>query len=410
MVKLFSLLLVVAWILTGASVLRGSELARKARAYLEGGNLKGALEVLEMGLAAGDAESMIQLGTLYLEGQGVPVSETRARELYRQAADQGDPSGLEQLASKYVTAGLLPEAEEIFNQLTELQVDPCRLMELANGYLELGGDYYQKGRELIETAATLGCEVATTWVIEDHLSEGRFAEAEQLLVERAKGGQPDGLNRFAHDLQGQGKLDQAERLYWICAEAGDFSGIHRLASEYAWGGPGTAERAEQLFRKLHEKGDCMATMSLVGRMRERGEGLEELERVVRSDSADCSYFRGRNLAWLADGISGWARGYDASPPELLELLKAEMLFRESAKMGIMDGARGLQHHAHWFEPREPHHVQLPFPADPSKVEALRREGSCYEEAIIARGPVQNLGLDQDLRGQLPPLGVDCSGR
>ncbi|MFC5188051.1 tetratricopeptide repeat protein [Actinomadura harenae] len=230
-----------------------------------------------------------------------------ATNLYRPAADAGNPDALMYLAYRCEEAGDRAGAEQLARQAADAR-SAIALMYLA-GLREEAGD--RAGAEqLARQAADAGHPVALMDLAYRCEEAGDRAGAEQLARQAADAGNPRVLMYLAGLREEAGDRAGAERLYqqaadaesadalielaYRCAEAGDQAGAERLARQAAAAGSAVAlmylaglreeagdrAGAEQLARQAADAGNPRVLMYLAGLREEAGDraGAERLYR------------------------------------------------------------------------------------------------------------------------------------
>lgn len=154
--------------------------ARQRREFRDFG---AAAALLSKAAAAGHPGAMIELGQLYVEGQGVPKDPTVAVTLYRQAIDAGSTDGMNHLGVAYVAG-------------EGVERDPHRAFKLFEQAAEKGdaigmynlGITYGRGRgvaadrsvaiEWLRKAAAAGSDAARDWLIKEGVEPPTSPESE----------------------------------------------------------------------------------------------------------------------------------------------------------------------------------------------------------------------------------------
>ena len=80
----------------------GNSLYREGKKYFSAGQYSEAFKILEQASELGNSESQNLLGTMYLDGKGVPIDYEKAFELFQTAADKNNLSAFNNLGYMYL--------------------------------------------------------------------------------------------------------------------------------------------------------------------------------------------------------------------------------------------------------------------------------------------------------------------
>lgn len=311
------------WAIKGAKNGDASQLNRYALYYQDGTgflpHMPGkAIELLQIGVDAGDRSSMVFLANTYLQGLGVEADETKALPLLEAAAKQGDKTSLrlikeiephiygEDASAKYYEVvkegadngyyacmvcayqclssgeGVGKDPEAAIKYLEEAACDDYKEAVFYLGAEHMSGDLLKDANpktavELFEKVISLGEQDETTAAAQRNLGlmykEGigvdqDLEKAITYLESAADNGNIDALLKaaLAHDSGGWADLDyeKACSYYAKLAEVGHAGATTCLAYNYehGLGVPKDFGKAAELYEKAIQLGDPRAMTNL----------------------------------------------------------------------------------------------------------------------------------------------------
>ncbi|MGO9008305.1 MAG: caspase family protein [Beijerinckiaceae bacterium] len=273
-----------------------------------------AVRLYRQAADAGNASAMNNLGTMYRDGRGVAPDETEAVRLFRKAADAGNAFAMNNLAAMYRDGrGVsLDEAEAVrlFRKAADAG-NPYAMFEL--------GVMYENGRGVARD------------------------EAEALRRFRQAADAGSKLAMFALGVRyetGRGVVrDEAEavRFFRRAAEAGNTLAMQKLGFMYENGLGVAKDEAEavRFFRKAAEAGNARA-MQKLGFMYENGLG------VAKDEAEAVRFFRMAAEAGNVRAMHRLAVMYATGRGVPRDISQAKLWFAKAANLGDEDARRALQ--------------------------------------------------------------------
>jgi len=334
----------------------------------------------------GDARALY-----HLTDRLAKAGKTRAAEArLKPAADAGHSGALARLAILREQAGRQTEAEELAVMAAEAS-DSTVLLELAGMRAEAGNE--PEAQRLCDLAVTFG-HTPDLELFAEIQEEARHPQEELFYQAAADAGGAYSLLQLACRSQRAGKLQEAERLYHLVADADDdscrCSALHSLAeiSEKA----GKREEAEHLALSADATGNLgFSAVSWLAHLRSDAGDEAEAERLYRRAADAGDHSAARELANIRENVGDhdeaetWAHLADGHGSMLCGLANrrlkagceddAERLYRLAAEAGDTTALVHIaERHAAVGEQTE---------ADRILQRVFARHGTAHLDALVA---------------------------
>jgi TPR repeat protein len=222
---------------------------QEGRALLAQKNYTRARALYEQAAAKGYNAAMTGLGTIYLDGWGVPKDRATARQWYEKGVALGDPLAMTNLGALYAETQDYAMARQWYEKAAE-SGEPYAMVDL--------GKFFKNGRGIIQNY-----EQAYQWFDKAAaLDDPQAMENLAALYEEGLGVQKD--------------FGQARQWYEKAAALGSRAAMTKLGILYE-NGNGVAKNyavARQWYEKAGELGELTA-MTNLGAVYERGLGVEK---------------------------------------------------------------------------------------------------------------------------------------
>lgn len=268
----------------------------------------------------GDARSILTMGIMSANGEGVPQSFDNARKFYTQALESGEKDSLFFLGELYYLGNggeeYLAKAFEYYQRASNESEEMQRRAKFMLGQMYHNGEHvpadFQKGMKYYKEAAEMG----DLWAL-------------QRLGEIYSSGEDGQLNP---------NLKKAIKYYQRGAKAGNVDSMLSLANMYLTG-DGIKKnylKAKEWYERAAEMRNASAMTSL-GFIYSEGQGVQQdcakaiewYERAIKADEPDPQAMM--NLGWM----------YALGKFVVQDLSKAEMLFSQAREFGHEDAQAAL---------------------------------------------------------------------
>jgi uncharacterized protein len=328
-------------------------------------------EAIKAAAERGDVAAQVDLGRMYLSGQGVPKNPAEAVRWYRQAAERGNAIAQFSLGSLYFNGQAVPqdfaEAAKWYRKAAEQGDAPAQCVlgdmysegkgvpkddaEAANWYRKAAEQGYEEAKRKVGYPEP-SARRALPEPIEPASAGGgqhlRTPEAIRAAAERGDAAAQVDLGRMYLSGQGMPK-NPAEAVKWYrqAAERGNTIAQFSLGSLYfnGQGVPGDYAEAAKWYRKAAEQGDAPA-QCILGDMYSEGKGVPKNDAEAAKwyrKAADQGYEEAKRKAvypepapqkGLPAGVSRSASAPSPSPrPERTLITIVIPTFQESACVG-----------------------------------------------------------------------------